>query len=64
MFHTSLFYKIYEKLFMNNFLDLILDSHQKGNFKFSNNKLIVLILVHIKEPFQKILMKNLITKKN
>ena len=53
MFHTSLFYKIYEKLFMNNFLDLILDSHQKGNFKFSNNKLIVFDIGAYKGTFSK-----------
>jgi len=41
MFNTILFYKVYEKLFMNNFLDLILDNYIKGKIKFSNNKLIV-----------------------
>ncbi len=53
MLNTFLFYKIYEKLFMNNFLNIIINNYKNGNIKFSNDKLIVFDIGAYKGTFSK-----------
>ena len=38
MFNTSTFYKIYDKLFMNNFLDIIVHGINKKKINLTNKK--------------------------
>ena len=51
MFNSSFFYKIYEKLFMNNFLDIIVDGINKKKINISNKNLIIFDIGSYKGTF-------------
>ena len=63
MFNTSTFYKIYDKLFMNNFLDIIVDGINKKKINLTNKKLTIFDIGSYKGTFSIDLQKKLKNKK-
>ena len=63
MFNTSLFYKIYDKLFMNNFLDIVVDGIINKKINLSNKKLIIFDVGSYKGTFSINLQNKLKGKK-
>ena len=52
MLNTFSFYKIYEKLFMNNFSEILINYIVNNEIKFKKKNLLSLMLELTKEPFQ------------
>ncbi len=60
---THFFYKLYDKLFMNDFLDIIVKNYNNGHIIFKNKQLIVFDIGSYKGTFSKQLMNNFNKKK-
>mgnify|MGYP001214452481 FL=1 len=63
MFNSNLFYKLYEKLFMNDFLSVVVKIFNDQNNKFKNKNLIVFDIGSYKGSFSKQLQNKFNKKK-
>ena len=59
MFNTSFFFNLYEKLFMNDFSDVLINHIKSGKIKFKNKNLVVFDIGAYKGTFSKYMSHNL-----